>query len=364
MKVLHILNELKFSGAEIMLNLAAEEFQRKSIQCAVLSTGEFVGEYAKVLENSGYQIFHQPYSKSLTFFIRLFQFLKKEDWDCIHIHAERSFFWYSLVAFFSGIKTIRTIHSNFEFKGELLYRKVIQKWICRNILNVIFVSIGESVMKNELERYKNPSSLIYNWTDDNKFMVVSSDEKLQLRKKFGLTSTVFVISTIGSCMEVKDHKEIFNALKLLKERGCIFHYIQAGDGPLFNEELELAKKFNLIEWCTFIKSTTTPEEIYSVSDIFVMTSKREGLSIASIEAMSCGLPCILYDVPGLRDMIDNDKNGSLIIPNNKVLATEIIQYMKDPDMRQKKSLHSRKFAQERFSMKNSVEAYIQLYSKK
>ena len=59
------------------------------------------------------------------------------------------------------------------------------------------------------------------------------------------------------------------------------------------------------------------------SDVFVMTSRYEGLGNSAIEAMACGLPSILYNVPGLNELIVNNSNGFLIAPNHFELARKI-----------------------------------------
>src|ERR1041384_1085038 len=56
MKVLHILNELKHSGAEVMLQQAFERFSQHGIESHLLSTGQQVGDYTAVLEKTGFKI--------------------------------------------------------------------------------------------------------------------------------------------------------------------------------------------------------------------------------------------------------------------------------------------------------------------
>ena len=56
-------------------------------------------------------------------------------------------------------------------------------------------------------------------------------------------------------------------------------------------------------------------EVYkylSISDLYVMTSYREGLSVAVIEAMAVGLPLVLYDFSGSDDQVEIGKNGFIV----------------------------------------------------
>ena len=76
-----------------------------------------------------------------------------------------------------------------------------------------------------------------------------------------------------------------------------------------------------------------------LSDIFVLPSpEREGLGIAIIEAMACGLPCILFDSGDVSDILKEGKNGFLVSPGNiKMFATAIAQLMEDDDLYTKMS---------------------------
>ena len=59
-------------------------------------------------------------------------------------------------------------------------------------------------------------------------------------------------------------------------------------------------------------------EILSQSDIFVFPSLREGLPVSLMEAMASGLPCIVSDIRGNKDLIDNGKGGYLIGPTDYI----------------------------------------------
>ena len=65
MKVVHILNELKFSGAEIMYVDAAEKLKSLGCSLYVINTNQTLGEYAPFFAKSGYKVIHMPYPQSV-----------------------------------------------------------------------------------------------------------------------------------------------------------------------------------------------------------------------------------------------------------------------------------------------------------
>ena len=115
-KVLHVLNALKHSGAEVMLQLAFERFNANGLESHILSTGDKIGEYATILEQTGYRIHHIPFRKTPLFFAQVWNLLKKEHFNVVHIHTERAFFWLVLVAKLASVPTVaRTFHGVFLF---------------------------------------------------------------------------------------------------------------------------------------------------------------------------------------------------------------------------------------------------------
>lgn len=79
-------------------------------------------------------------------------------------------------------------------------------------------------------------------------------------------------------------------------------------------------------------------EILKMADIFIHPSLREGLGIAALEAMSAGLPIISSNVQGLKDFIQNGRNGFVCAPSDiNSYRNAIEQLLKDSDLRAKMS---------------------------
>ncbi len=72
MRILHVLNELRPSGAETMLRAAAASWRQHGFTGEILSTGEVAGAYADALRLAGYRIHHLPFAKSWRFLVEFF----------------------------------------------------------------------------------------------------------------------------------------------------------------------------------------------------------------------------------------------------------------------------------------------------
>ena len=363
MKILHILNRIEFSGAEIMLNEAAPFFISKSIETHILSTGCDVGPYSSELIESGYKVHHISFKKSPQYLWRLLLFFKKEKFDVIHIHPERGFMMHALTAKLAGVgKIFRTYHSVFLFSGFLRKRKKFERWLLVHLLGLKNISIGSSVQQVERNLFNNQTTIIPNWADNQKFYPASEGERRELRSIYGLFDSDIVLVSVGSCSQVKNHAAIINALEKVKEKVPNIVYFHAGEGELLQSEQELAKQKGVTNFTRFFGNTNQVREILALSDIYIMPSLHEGFSISALEASYCGLPIIAYDVYGLRDIVINNVNGFLIDPNQEKLVDAIVKLSKNDELRKKMGGEARGLAIANFDMESSISLLIESYN--
>jgi glycosyltransferase involved in cell wall biosynthesis len=300
MKVLHVLNELMASGAEVRMCRSAPYWRKARIEGEFLSTGEEVGPYAKNLEEAGYRIHHIPFRKALRFFLAFSKLVRAGRYDIVHIHCERASFYYGLAAWLAGARIVRTICSTFQFNGSLALRRSIQRRFFR-WLGGKQVSVSPSVEKNEFERFGNRTTLIINWYDDTRFSPPSDEERGTARNQYDIQEDDLVVVSVGNCAPVKNHCELLKALAKIKE-DIPFVYIHVGKEEDGEPERELAKELGISDRTQFLGYTQNAIQPLYAADLYVMCSLYEGFSVAALEALGVGLPAVLSDVTGLWDL--------------------------------------------------------------
>lgn len=368
MKILHVFNDLKFSGAEIMYVNAATIFRDKGIELFALSTGNGQSEYAKNFENAGYKVLFKHYHGIRNFYLRLpfliwlIRFLRKEQIDVVHIHRKAAMWGVAFCAWVAGKKSVYTFHSVFPFKKSTFIYHFMVRWTAKNIFRCNFQTISDSVFEHELKKYFNKTIKIYNWYNSDKFYPAVDEEKNLLRKELGIDQNTLVLISIGGCSDVKRHSEIINALPLVLEEvpNCI--YLHLGQGLTEDEEQELSKKLNIIDSIRFLGNQTNVRKYLVVSDFYLMTSRFEGISLTTIEALACKIPAILYNVPGLRDFNKSDNNCVLIPEDFKLLAEKIIYLYKTKHETELMIEKAEKFVKNNYLMKNNAKRIVSLYS--
>ena len=295
-QVLHVLNELKPSGAEIMLEAAGEIWVRANVVASILSVGERIGPFSSRLSNAGYELFHLPRSSSPSFLLKLYKLFSK--FDVIHIHTEHWNFIYGLIARLAGCRVVRTIHNNFQYRGLTGIKLRLQRFILRCI-GVKHVAISKGVSDNEVDFYKNTTHIVNNWLSTSKFNDFDSISRVESRNKFDVPEDAIVITVIGNCSEIKNHKLLLGVLPSIiskHQNACLLH---AGSGADEQEERKLVAQLGIENHVKFLGHISDIPALMKSSDIFVMPSMHEGFSIAVLEALYCGLPCALSARPGL-----------------------------------------------------------------
>lgn len=156
-------------------------------------------------------------------------------------------------------------------------------------------------------------------------------------------------------------KSIPIALKLTKGDFCVEI---VGDGPLWNELRQLSKQEGVDKKVIFSGSIPYEElhKKYREADVFVLTSKAEGMPLVVLEAMACGLPIISTNVQGVDELVLPGVNGFLFQPSDhNALGRHIASIVSDHRMRIEMGKQSLKIIK-RFDWANITERYIDIYS--
>lgn len=225
------------------------------------------------------------------------------------------------------IPVIYTVHGFHFFKGgplknRLIY-KTVEKWLSKytDVLITINQEDYEAAKKMKAKKVYKINGI---GIDENK-MKVESFDKSAFRKELGLTDSNKVVLTVSEVNKNKNYITMLNAIKLLVENDSEIRFVSCGTGIWVEKIKEYAKQLGIEEQCLFLGFRKDIAKIMQISDVFMHASYREGLTLSVMEAMSVGLPCVVSNVRGNRDLIEDGKGGCVVEPEDYMSFAERIE---------------------------------------
>ncbi len=360
LRVLHVLAELRPSGAEVMLAAAAPHFARAGVVGEIVATSAARGPFAPRLEAAGYAVHHLPFSKTPGWFLALWR-LMRTGYDAVHVHTERAAFWIGLTTLAAGIPVVvRSIHSAYDFTGNLRLRRKAQRHLM-SWMGMRLVSVSPSVREVERRHYGLDAPVINNWVDADRFPASDAAARLAARRALGVDPAERVLVSVANCHEIKNHAALIRAMALVPPARRPL-WLHAGEEQAGRPELALARSLGVEDRIRFLGSRDDVSRLLQAADAFVMPSLLEGLPVSALEAMATGLPAILSEVNGLRDLRPLFKGLRYAAPEPASLARALVDFAeRDPDAWRAEAVDHPAVVRREFGVEPGVAAYTRLY---
>lgn len=182
---------------------------------------------------------------------------------------------------------------------------------------------SKSVSNMLKEKRNYDIKYVQNGVDTERYSVVDDKIKKELRLKLKLPLDKTIFISVGNLSDRKDPITIIKAFQNLNNNFLIF----LGDGELRESCLQAVGDNENIR---LVGSVSNVNEYLQASDYLISASKAEGLPNTVIEAMACGLPCILSDIPPHNEILDlNNTTGRIFnLGSSKDLIDKIVEIEK------------------------------------
>jgi len=158
------------------------------------------------------------------------------------------------------------------------------------------------------------------------------NDQSDIRAELGLGEDDFLVLSVGELNENKNQQVIIRALAQLKDPKI--HYLLCGKGDQQEKLENLAKELSVANNIHFLGYRKDVVDICAQADVFVLSSFREGISVASLEAMYCGMPLVTSRVRGADDYLQDGISGYFCDARNAVdFAGSIVKLRSDAKLR-------------------------------
>lgn len=261
-------------------------------------------------------------------YLKSFHELVTNNYDLCYVHytSHSSLGVLAANLFRKKVKIISHVHGSDVVKeesvGELKFK--IKKWISSAILN------RSSLIFTPSRYYKNLITDEYFLNSELVHVSPSGGVDTEIFKPIKKNSQCkdeFVVGFVGRL--TKD-KGFCDFVELIDELGksSQYKFVVVGDGPLKGVAEGLENK-GIIKYFNKVDQKKLPE-IYNMMSVFLFPTRRitESLGLVALEAMSCGVPVIAYDIAGPKEYIDNETNGYLSAVGDIGRLRECIESLK------------------------------------
>lgn len=279
----------------------------------------------------------------LILFWNLFVFFRKEKFDIVHTHTLKPEFWAQIAAKLAGMPIIvNTIHGFIFGEGRTSFRQsffiFLERIACR-YSDLIF-SVSKAVINTAIKkRVCRPNLLKYlgRDIDTNRFNAsrFSREFILDKKKQLGIDPSKKVIGIVARLVQEKGFLELFKALRRVLDKFPNTLLLVVGpEEPEKRDAIDsrIVKRYNIHNNVMFLGERTDIDEIYSLMDIFVLPTHREGVGASILEASSMEKPVIVSNTGGCPEAVENGRTGILIpVKDIEKLYQAIIYLFDNPE---------------------------------
>ncbi|MED3662283.1 glycosyltransferase [Ureibacillus terrenus] len=225
-----------------------------------------------------------------------------------------------LVKKINDVKVFYTAHGFHFYKGApiqnwLIYYP-IEKWLSK--YTDCLITINNEDYKIAKEKFKSKHVEMVNGVgiDTSKFIPQTLEKKIQLRKEYGFSEKDFILIFVGELNHNKHQDLLINVVRELKDKIPNIKLLLVGKGDMYEKYKKFASDLGLKKYVKFLGYRKDVPNLMLISDIAVSSSRREGLPVNILEAMATGLPLVVTNCRGNKDLVKKGENGFLHKPND------------------------------------------------
>jgi len=250
---------------------------------------------------------------------RIKKLVKDGGYEIIHTHTPVA----SLITRIAcrdliGVKILYTAHGFHFYKGApmknwLLYytlEKIAARWTDGII--TINDEDRETATRFKLRRNGAIYKVCGVGIDLNKYLPQTNENKIRYRDKFGYEKNDFILFYAAELNRNKHQDLLIHVVKRLKNDIPHIKLLLAGAGDLSETYMRLVENLDVANHVVFLGFRNDVQELLQLSDLVVSASRREGLPVNILEAMASGLPLVVTNTRGNRDLVENDENGYIV----------------------------------------------------
>ncbi|MBD5356206.1 MAG: glycosyltransferase [Bacteroides sp.] len=288
--------------------------------------------------------------------------LKKlfKQFDIVHVHLFPNQLYSAIAWRLLSIKSrpilITTEHNTWNNRRKYNVFKYIDRWFYKYYHSIVSISPETEYQLNNWlhsDLLSKKIITIYNGIDINKYQnpIVTSN----LRRELNIKSDTKIIVMVARMTHPKDPITLVKAIPNIPNVEIIF----VGNGELTNDIKQTAKDLNIEDRIHILGLRKDVPNILAISDIGCLSTKWDGFGLVAVEYMAAGLPVLVTDVPGLREVV-GDSDSLFPYQDYLQLEKKIKEIITNDEKYHEKKIYSL-LRCKNFSVKKMTDGYKKLY---
>lgn len=265
--------------------------------------------------------------RNIPAYFKLKKIIQEGKYDIIHCHTPVGGILTRLAARKvrkTGTKVIYTAHGFHFFKGGPLKNWVMFypiEWLAAHLTDVLITINQEDYAL--AKKHMHAKEIVYTPSVGlNTERLRAMEPDLSLRSKLGIPEDAFVVLSVGEVNKNKNHQVGIKALAQINRSDI--YYVVCGNGPLIEQNRELAQKLDVGDRVHFVGYHNNVGAFYQIADAFLFPSLREGFGMAAAEATYFGVPVIASKVRGVTDFCRDGESGLCFEPTDVAMIAKHI----------------------------------------
>jgi len=358
-KVVHLVPTFHTSGRSVVVGDICTRLAARGFHCVIAVLAgrpEFAPPGVSVVT------LHQRKGLDLASVAALASLLRRERAGILHTHGRQALFHGLLAARLGTVP--RVVHTVHRADGDVWTHNRFLRAAAARCIHMV-TAVSDAARHKFVAAYNFPEHrtvTIYNGVDLDRFQTGAASaplepELLRLRQRSSL-----IVGTVANFSPDKDYETLLAAFAEVVRVRPGAHLIAVGDGPLLPQVKAAAAQQGIAGHVTFLGWRADVPVLLRLFDVFVLSTRTEGLGIALLEAMAARVPVVGSAVGGVKEVIEDGVCGRLFRPQDaQMLKETIVLLEQDAALRAAWVAAAYERVRARFSLEAMCAAYEKVY---
>jgi len=358
--ILHVIDTGGSGGAEtVFLNTATRLSPGRFRSIAVVGSD---GWLAARLRERGMEPVIAPAKGSfnISYLLGLVEIIRREKPDAIVAHLYGSAIYASVAGMLCRRPVVSVLHGQSDVNPRARFAAAKAAIVRRGTSRVVFVSGNlRDELAPALGLDPRHCEVVVNGVDLDVF---SPGRHSSIRDELRLPAGTALVGAVGNIRVPKAYDVLLRAAGRVLESGAAVHFAIAGDcsGALADKLLALRAELGIDRHVTFLGLRSDVANVLRNFDVFALSSRTEGFSIACIEAMACGVPVVSTRSGGPQQILDGGCGELVPVDDPAQLADAIRRLLESPAKRGAMIDAALERVRERYSLSAMIDNYESL----